>query len=401
MQSQTRHLNRTQRLPAKQLPHASRSALEGLEGLLKVTASAAATTVLLGGCSSLEGLFGSKVDYRSQATKTESLEVPPDLTQLSRDGRFRTTTGTVSASGIESRGAVAATTSQVAPTALADMRIERMGQQRWLVVPMTPEQVWPVVKAFWTERGFSLEVENAQTGVMETAWTENRTKIPDGFIRRTIGRVFDALYSSGERDRFRTRLERTAGGTEIYVSHRAMEEAYTSVQKDGTTWRPKPSDPQVEAEMLSSLMIRLGMKDEVAREKVAQAAPAATTPTRANGATPAATGATSLVVQDEFDRAWRRVGLALDRSGFSVEDRDRAAGLFFVRYVDPSLAGKDEPSFLSKWFSKGEKATVQRLRVQLKSEGGQTTVTVQNSQGAAETGDAAQRIIARLSADLR
>jgi outer membrane protein assembly factor BamC len=180
-----------------------------------------------------------------------------------------------------------------------------------------------------------------------------------------------------------------------------MEEVYTSAQKDGTTWRAKPADPQVEAEMLASLMIRLGMKDEVAREAVARAAPATAAPARPAAAAPAPASATSLVVQDDFDRAWRRVGLALDRSGFSVEDRDRAAGLFFVRYVDPAQAGKDEPGFLSKWFGKGEQTAVQRLRVQLKAEGGKTTVTVQNSQGATETGDAAKRIIARLSADLR
>jgi outer membrane protein assembly factor BamC len=106
-------------------------------------------------------------------------------------------------------------------------------------------------------------------------------------------------------------------------------------------------------------------------------------------------------VEDDFDRAWRRVGLALDRSGFSVEDRDRAAGLYFVRYVDPALAGKEEPGFLSRWFGKDEKAAVQRLRVVLKAEGGKTQVTIQNSQGAPETGEAARRIIAQLSAGLR
>lgn len=367
------------------------------------TAVVSAAVLLLGGCSSLDGLFGgSKVDYRSQSQKTAPLEVPPDLTQLAREGRFRTASGTVSATGMEARGsAAAAATAQVAPTALGNIRVERDGAQRWLSVPLPPEQVWPVVKFFWTERGFNFEVENPQTGILETAWTENRTKIPEDFIRRTIGRVFDALYSSGERDRFRTRLERTATGTEVYISHRAMEEVYTSTQKDGTTWRAKPADPQVEAEMLSSLMIRLGMKDEVAREAVAKTAPAAAATARAAAAALTPTSPTSLVVQDDFDRAWRRVGLALDRSGFSVEDRDRAAGLFFVRYVDPAQAGKDEPSFLSKWFGKGEQSAVQRLRVQLKSEGGKTTVTVQNSQGATETGDAAKRIIAQLSADLR
>ena len=366
-----------------------------------------AATLLLGGCSSTNGLFGgSKVDYRTQAAKTAPLDVPPDLTQLSRDGRFRTPAETVSASGQPSRTAANVSTSQVAPNSVGDIRLERQGSQRWLSVPLPPEQVWPVVKAFWGERGFALEVENAQTGVLETAWTENRTKIPEDFIRRTIGRVFDSLYSSGERDRYRTRLERTASGTEVYISHRAMEEVYTSADKTGTTWRPKPSDPQAEAEILSALMVRLGSKEDVAREAVAKAptsgAPARPTTAAAGaGGAAGAAGATSLVVEDDFDRAWRRIGLALDRSGFSVEDRDRAAGLFFVRYVDPALAGKEEPGFLTRWFGKAEPAPVQRLRVLLKAADGKTTVTVQNSQGAPETGDAARRIIGEVSAALR
>ena len=371
---------------------------------IATTGAVCAATLLMGGCSSIDGLFGgSKVDYRTQAAKTAPLEVPPDLTQLAREGRFRATADTVSASGMQSRAAAVATTTQVAPNAVGDIRLERQGNQRWLSVPLPPEQVWPVVKAFWAERGFALEVENAQTGVLETAWTENRTKIPEDFIRRTIGRVFDALYSTGERDRYRTRLERTASGTEVYISHRAMEEVYTSAQKDNTTWRAKPADPQAEAEILSALMVRLGTKEDEARVAMVKAT-TSTAPSRPAAAAVGAAapvGATSLVVEDDFDRAWRRVGLALDRSGFSVEDRDRAAGLFFVRYVDPALAGKEEPGFLSRWFGKAEPAAVQRLRVLLKAEGGKTTVTVQNSQGAPETGAAARRIIGEVSAALR
>ena len=161
---------------------------------IATTGAVCAATLLMGGCSSIDGLFGgSKVDYRTQAAKTAPLEVPPDLTQLAREGRFRATADTVSAAGMQSRAAAVATTTQVAPNAVGDIRLERQGNQRWLIVPLPPEQVWPVVKAFWAERGFALEVENAQTGVLETAWTENRTKIPEDFIRRTIGRVFDAL----------------------------------------------------------------------------------------------------------------------------------------------------------------------------------------------------------------
>ena len=371
-------------------------------GRLALTLSVAAAALLLGGCSSLQNMvLGDKIDYRSQANKTQPLEVPPDLTQLARDGRYRPPGGTVTASGQATPAAGAAATSgaqTVAPSAIGNIRVEREGMVRWLVVPAAPEAVWPQVKAFWLERGFVIEVENAQAGVLETGWAENRARIPQGFLRNLIGRALDAVYSTAERDRFRTRLERTAAGTEVYVSHRGMVEVYTSSQRETTVWQPRPADPELEAEMLSRLMVKLGAPEASAPQAVAQAAPA---PARPRAAAPAS-NATSLEFEDSFDRAWRRVGLALDRSGFTVEDRDRAAGLYFVRYVDPATAGKDEPGFLSKLFGgDGKGSAPVRYRVLVKAEGAKIRVSVQNSQGTPETGAPARQIIGLLSSELR
>jgi outer membrane protein assembly factor BamC len=369
---------------------------------LSLTAVAAGAAVFLGGCSSLQNMvLGDKIDYRSQANKTEPLEVPPDLTQLARDGRYRPPGGTVTASGqAGAPGAAASPAPQqaVAPAKIGNIRVEREGMVRWLVVPAAPEAVWPQVRAFWLERGFQIEAENAQTGVMETGWAENRARIPQGFLRSLIGRALDALYSTAERDRFRTRLERTAAGTEVYVSHRGMVEVYTSSQRETTVWQPRPADPELEAEMLSRLMVKLGAPEASAPQAVAQAAPA---PARPRAPAVAST-ATSLEFEDSIDRAWRRVGLALDRSGFTVEDRDRAAGVYFVRYVDPATAGKDEPGFLSKLFGgDGKGSGPVRYRVLVKAEGTKVKVSVQTSQGAPETGTPAQQIIGLLTTELR
>ena len=58
-----------------------------------------------------------------------------------------------------------------------------------------------------------------------------------------------------------------------------------------------------------------------------------------------------LTLDEPFDRAWRRVGLALDRVGFTVEDRDRAKGLYYVRYVDPKTDGKKSDGLVRTFFS--------------------------------------------------
>ena len=378
--------------------------------LLRRTAPAALAclTALLGACSTVnEFLAGDKIDYRSQASKTSPLEVPPDLTQLAREGRYQPQgSGAVSATAFQNQAGTtnatvaAVAAAGVAPTSIGQMRIVREGNQRWLAVPMTAEQLWPQLRAFWQERGFALVLDNAEAGVMETDWAENRAKIPQDIIRRTMGRVFDSLYDTGERDRFRMRLERNGAASEVFISHRGMIEVYTSDKKDQTVWQPRPSDPQLEAEFLSRLMVKLGVKEEVARTAVANPVTAAA---RARTLTGQA-GAT-LQVDEGFDRAWRRVGLALDRTGFTVEDRDRASGLYFVRYVDPRLsATAAEPGFFAKLFSFGSSKAAtspDRYRIALKADGERTTVSVQNSQGGPEAGDAGQRIVSLLVDDLK
>jgi outer membrane protein assembly factor BamC len=370
------------------------------------TAALLGLAVALSACSTVDSfLQGDKIDYKSQSSKTAPLEVPPDLTQLQRDGRYAPQSGIVSASvyqGAATAGvAVPAVAPTVAPAALGEMRIVREGNQRWLVVPMPAEQLWPQLRSFWAERGFNLVVDNAEAGVMETDWAENRAKIPQDIIRRSIGRVFDSLYDTSERDRFRVRVERSGGASEVYLSHRGMQEVYTTDKREQTVWTSRPSDPNLEAEFLSRLMVKLGSREAVARENVAKAIAAPAGPARARTV---AGQASTMQVDEGFDRAWRRVGLALDRSGFTVEDRDRAGGLYFVRYIDPKNAGTNaEPGFFGKLFSfgKSDGAPALRYRIALKAEGERTTVAVQNSQGGPETGEVGQRIVALLVDDLK
>jgi outer membrane protein assembly factor BamC len=206
---------------------------------------------------------------------------------------------------------------------------------------------------------------------------------------------------SGLRDQFRTRVERTATGSEVYIIHRGLEEVYVGDRRESTTWRPRANDPQLEADSLARLMVSLGAKDDVARTAVASAVQPATRVTAPDGS-PAAATATSLLVDEPFDRAWRRVGLALDRGGFTVEDRDRASGLYYVRYIDPKNVGKDEPGWFAKLF--GDKSNPQaalRYRIQLKASGTKTSLTVQDSTGTVDTGENAQRIVGLLTTELR
>ena len=358
----------------------------------------------LSACSTVENfLSGDKVDYRSTAkAQAKSLEVPPDLTQLARDSRYQVPGGVVSAAAGTGAGGgsqvAASAGATVAPTAIGQMRIERQGNQRWLVVPMTPEQLWPQLRSFWQERGFTLASDNAEAGVMETDWAENRAKLPQDALRNTLGKLLDGLYSTGERDRFRTRVERSGSGSEIYISHRGLEEVFANERKDGTVWQHRANDPQLESEFLTRLMVRMGAPEAAARTTVAAAAASPDAAARARLLV--GTGA-ALEVDEPFDRAWRRLGLALDRSGFSVEDRDRSAGLYFVRYVNPKEAEKGEPNFFQRLFSSSVQAGPVRYRISVKAAADKTHIAVLNSAGAAENSENAKNIVAFLIKELK
>jgi len=363
---------------------------------------------VLASCSSIDNMLsGDKVDYKSNSSaRSAGLEVPPDLTQLSKESRYQQQNGAISASTFQAAAAASAPAMVpvVAPQAVGGFKIERLGNERWLSTTLTPEEVYPQVRAFWKDNGFNLIQDRAEAGVLETDWAENRAKLPNDVIRNTIGKLIDSAYSTGELDKFTTRIERTATGSDIFITHRGMIEIYVGDRKDSTVWQPRPAEPQLEATFLSRLMVKLGAKEEVAKTTVAAAGSAASGPSgppraRIVEGRPAQT----LQLDDGFDRAWRRVGIALDRSGFTVEDRDRGQGLYFVRYVDPAYAGREEPNWFSRMF-KGKKADetgLAKYRVKVTAEGPTSTVAILDSQGKAETGEPGKKIANLLLEDLR
>lgn len=354
--------------------------------------------VALGGCSTSLIPEGKKIDYKS-AGKAPSLEVPPDLTQLARDDRFAVPdfsgrgSATYSEYNAERTPGAQAQNSTVLPK-VDNIRIERAGNQRWLVVNAPAEKLWDSVKDFWQELGFIIVTEVPEAGIMETDWAENRAKIPDDIIRNTLGKLLDSLYSTGERDKFRTRFEPGSepGTTDIFISNRRMEEVYTSSAKDDTRWQPAPPDPELEAEMLRRLMVRLGTDERRAAAAIASAR----TEERAKRIT-SDDGAGTLELQERFDRAWRRVGLALDRVGFTVEDRDRSRGLYFVRYVDPELdAKKKDEGWLSKlaiWKSSDNKTPQVQYRISLQEQAGNTRIQVLTPEGGVDRSETAKKIL--------
>lgn len=368
-------------------------------------AAFAAVSMALAGCSG-KVIEGKKIDYKS-AGKGKALEVPADLSVPPTSDRYAvpdTSAGSATYSEYSENQAARPGEPSTAPV-LPDrtetgMRIERSGSQRWLVVPVEPEQLWPVVREFWQENGFLIDRDSPEVGIMETDWAENRAKIPQSVLRRLLGRVMEQAYSYPERDKFRTRFERGADGTtEIFISHRGVYEVVVGErQEERTKWQVRPSDPELEAEMLALLMARLGAKPEqVEAMKKAPAEPRAEI--ARNGDAPEV-----LLLRDSFDRAWRRVGLALDRVGFTVEDRDRSKGLYYVRYVDPESVAENSGSFLSKlafWRSSDAARKQEQYRISVANGANGSEVRVLDAEGEKTTSANAGRILSLLQAELK
>jgi outer membrane protein assembly factor BamC len=370
-------------------------------------------SLLLAACTTL-GFETKKVDYKSTG-KLPPLEIPPDLTRPGADDRYAVPDinprGTATYSDYardRSGGSASPTVASVVLPTTQNVRVERDGNQRWLIVNGTPDQVWPVVKQFWQETGFIVNVEVPEAGIMETDWAENRAKLDAGVIRNFFGRVLDSVYSTSERDKFRTRLEKgvTPGTTEIYISHRGMEDVFTNTEGPSddiirsTIWQPRPPDPTLEAEMLGRLMTRFGVEGERAKRQLASAgnvAPRARLIKGPDGGT--------LALDDQFDRAWRRVGLALDRVGFTVEDRDRSKGLYYVRYIDPQIdvETKKETGWLSKlkFWGGSEPPKPEQYRILVTDKQSESLVNVLNGKGAQEQSDTSNRILTLLYNQLK
>jgi outer membrane protein assembly factor BamC len=339
-----------------------------------------AVLISLVGCSAI-GLGTKRIDYGAKAAQVPTLEVPPDLTAPQIDDRYKVAgseSESVSTYSTYRQGEAAtaqqtAVASKVMPV-VSGVTLEREGARRWLKVSNNAEVVWPVVVAFLQETGLTIKSEDQSAGMIETEWAENRAKIPQGGLRSVLGKVFDSMYSSGERDQYRIRLERAKDGlsTEIYVTHYGKEEVLDA-DKNFSKWQSRPNDPELEAELLQRLMVRFGGAPVQA---AVVAVPGAAVASGVANLLQVVDGRSVIVINDAFDKSWRRVGLAIERAGFQVEDKDREKGIYFLRTVKLEKGWMDKLKF---W--QDDEPDNMRYRVYVKDGGASCEVSVTDQNG--------------------
>ena len=344
------------------------------------------------------------VDYKSSgAVRGPNLSYPPDLITAQADRRYIVQDGTATMSEYNAAVKKSAQMRTNVMTGIPGMRIAKDGERRWLVVEKPAPELYPQVKDFWQENGFLLVVDSPSTGIMETDWAENRAKIAQDWIRSTIGGALDSMYDTGERDKYKTRLEVSKPGeTEIYITQRgAIEKCVTNVTAEciSTIWTARPNDPELEAVFLARLMERLGMTQEQAKAMVA--APLGPKTPKAKFVQEG-NNKGYIELSAGFDRSWRDIGLALDRSNFTVEDRNRSQGVYFVRYVNAKDVG-DSKGFFSNLFSSKDDSKLQAKKYQVivKSTGeNSSNVYVQDADGKPENTPAGFQLLTLLTEQL-
>lgn len=386
--------------------------------LLRLIA-AAPIAAALSGCSyfGIDVLNQSddKIQYEASNTRA-NLEVPPDLTQIPSDDRYQVPSrpSVVTATEIQAQQAQRSQEADKTPVsevvkAPVKTKVMREGTMRWLRVNAPAEEVWRIAQDFWPSVGLTLESQDPKTGYMVTNWAENKARLPQDFIRNALGKTLDFLYSTGERDQYRVRLERNDdGGTDVFLTHRSMVEVVKGKEAETTVWQPGPADPTLEAEMLQRLALAIDGAydpmlnvDEAKAElekNLAQQTPESRSELVKDGDVLAA-----VKLKEGYDRAWRTVGLVIDRMGFELVDRDRIAGFFMVRYLDPAYeqAKRDERGFFSKVFGSEKAVDAPVYRIQLTDGGDATSITVLGADGEADATGVAPNILTLLAEQLR
>lgn len=317
------------------------------------------------------------------------LEVPPDLITPARDADTAipelpaaAQAAPAAAPATTPPAVAAATNSGVAsgPAASA-IHIEKQGAQRWLVVPAPADQVWRRVRDFLIEKGFTLAKEGEKDGTLETDWR--------GGDQQAAGQNdLDAALKSGLQDKFKLRVEagRIAGTSEVTVSHLGLQRVVADGKPE---WQPRVSDPMLEADLLDQL--RGFFQSEGTAPPPVDNLPAV----KAKVSTDTTTGISTLNLNEDFDHAWRRIGLALGRGGFVVEDRNRSEGIYLIR-LGTAFKEDAKAGFVARLFGSNAGDPNERYRIYVKDKGDESAVIVEHPGGAPVHTGIGERILNRL-----
>lgn len=346
--------------------------------------------ISLTACSSTpgwKGVYSSENKEKSSAP----LEVPPDLSQPSTTGGLSLPNISGSSATYSKYKNITQTGDKVAPANPKGVKVIRDGANQWLEIESTAEKIWPQLKAFFAQVGFDIKREDKTLGIMETNLLENRLELPTNWFSKLLSRI----SSSGLRDKYRARLEKTdkPNVTRVFITHQGLKE-YATDEINGVKiwWESRPSDPELEAEMYQRFLIFRDVDKAQALQLVSKVAAKERTKVTEKD------GAKVLQVGEGFARTWRRVGIALDRIGLLVDDRNRSGGLYYIRITDDFRGKvKEEKGWFASLFSSTNVKLKDRYLLSVSDENETTVISLYETTGA----KADARFVDKMLADLK
>ena len=351
---------------------------------------------LLFGLTACSSSGDRKAVYEKKPEHTKSLETPPDLVEPENNALLdipaiasrQTTFSSFSDSQQDSSGQVLASVS-------GDARIVRDGSMQWLEIKASANDIWIQLIAFFRNEGFEITVSDTRLGLIETSWQENRVDVPTGWLSRFLSK----LYDSGLKDKYRARLEKADGFIRVFLTHRGLEEKVTDATTGEvveTYWEVREPDPELEAEMMQRFLVFRGLDENAAKAMVARKA------VKERAVLKEEADLSYLVVNENFPRSWRRTGLALDRLGLLVEDRNRSEGIYYIKVTEEYLKAYEvEKGWFDSLFSSTKKDTVGSYIIKLADQGESTRVSLLDREGKNITNQASKQLLGQLQRYLR
>lgn len=321
------------------------------------------------GCNSLPALDQVVPDNTQKYRKAETmppLDVPPDLStsRINDDIAGKSNSSATYSEFEEAANNPLATKYNITPETKPTLSGE--GDKRHLIVQGDREQTWQRLLDFWSEKGVEVSRKDIRIGLMDTATVD------------------------GEDYAYRVRMERGDSSKQqhIYVGAAGFD---TNATKDEAMLRQL-------ADYLGVLQQEQQAKVEAQKQSQPQQQTVNVMLIDDIG------GQQALMVEQDFSDVWGRVGRVLDSKGFSVEDRDRSRGHYYVHYIDPfNEAEKEEGGLLSSlafWRDDDEKSPGEYYYIKLISDAEKTKIIILDSEEVRTSSPTAKRLLGLMQEQL-
>ena len=316
-----------------------------------------AGAALIAGCGWLSDDKGFIVDRSNDYLKAKErppLVVPEDLSNAAIQNTYSVPQITSSQHRINFEGGAPRPEAIYAREETEGVKIQKLGDQRWLLIPQAPAVVWPKVKQFFADNGVAIALEQPDSGRLDTEWLTISDNAARDVVRLSI---IDGKHNAGiatGHDRVRVLIEPGIRDRSTEIRVRYENDSRSMPRED--VMPPSSDIMEVETQLLNDLGGYIAAN--VGDASISYVARNISTQSKADLQRDAS-DLPVLHLNLDFDRAWATVNQALNEAKLDVTDVDRSAGVVYVTVTDQMLNQEDKPSIFTRWFRSENKRRIQ------------------------------------------